>query len=134
MNPTFWTCKSRLLDLISKDLICELNILKIFDLAGLVSQTFSKYSQTCPNDHLRITATCQQRPDLSHNDQPTTGLFQSTLCVTTTFFRSQGWPLYTGLTVYDLTQLVRICIQICIQNQQSISLDIYGICIHILHP
>jgi hypothetical protein len=62
------------------------------------------YSQTCPNDHLRITATCQQRPDLSHNDQPTTGLFQSTLCVTTTFFRSQGWPLYTGLTVIVMFQ------------------------------
>ncbi len=30
----------------------------------------ARYSQTCPNGHLRITATCQQRPDLSHNDQP----------------------------------------------------------------
>jgi hypothetical protein len=30
----------------------------------------NKYSQTCPNENLWIMATCQQRPDLSHNDQP----------------------------------------------------------------
>ena len=31
--------------------------------------TVRKYSQTCSNNHLWITATCQQRPVWSHNDQ-----------------------------------------------------------------
>jgi hypothetical protein len=29
-----------------------------------------KYSQICPKNHFRITATCQQRPVWSHSDQP----------------------------------------------------------------
>ena len=58
------------------------------------------YSQTCPNDHLQITATCQQRPVCSPNGQPeATDLFHINLYITATFVRSQGWPLYTGLTV-----------------------------------
>jgi hypothetical protein len=34
----------------------------------------TKYSQTCLNDHLWITATCQQRPICSPNGQPETYL------------------------------------------------------------
>ncbi len=74
--------------------------------------TVRKYSQTCSNNHLWITATCQQRPVWSHTNQwvwslLTINLFHNPF-ITTTFFRSQVWPLYTGLTVNAFCFLFQI--------------------------
>ena len=62
------------------------------------------YSQTWANDHLRIATTCLQRPLFwgpilnfySINDLWTTTTCQQPPL----FFGSQGWSLYTGLTVH----------------------------------
>ncbi len=42
----------------------------LFLLGYLPSYLSLKYSKACPNDHLWITATCQQWPVWSHNNQP----------------------------------------------------------------
>jgi hypothetical protein len=51
-----------------------------------------------------LTTTCEQRPPVNDGQfkSATTSLnlsFIRHLCQTATFFRSQGWPLYTGMTV-----------------------------------
>ncbi len=62
-----------------------------------------KYSQTCVNDHLPITTTCQQRPQFGcpifnfYNKK--LPLNNDHLSTTATSFESRGWSLYTGLTV-----------------------------------
>jgi len=64
------------------------------------------YSQTWVNDHLRIATTCLQRPQFwgpnfnFHNTkQP---LNNDHLSTTATNFGSQGWSLYTSLTVFAI--------------------------------
>jgi hypothetical protein len=54
-----------------------------------------------------LTTTCEQRPPVNNGqfESSTTSLnfiFIRHLCQTATFFRSQEWPLYTGLTVLHL--------------------------------
>jgi len=62
-----------------------------------------KYSQTWVNDHLRITTTCLKRlqfwgPNFNfHNTK--LPLNNDHLSTTATNFGSQGWLLYTSLTV-----------------------------------
>ncbi len=51
-----------------------------------------------------LTTTCEQRPPVNCGQfEPSTASlnlsFIRHLCLTAAFFRSQGWPLYTGLTV-----------------------------------
>ncbi len=51
-----------------------------------------------------LTTTCEQRPPVNNGQfEPSTASqnlsFIRHLCLTAAFFRSQGWPLYTGLTV-----------------------------------
>ncbi len=54
------------------------------------------YSQTLPNDHLRITTTCQQRQLFW---DPVFLNYLNYVSTTATIFESQGWLLYTDLTV-----------------------------------
>ena len=65
-----------------------------------------KYSQTWANDHLRIATTCQQRPPFCgpilsfYNIKlPLNSDHLSTMA---TICGSQGWSLYTGLTVHKI--------------------------------
>ncbi len=51
-----------------------------------------------------LTTTCEQRPPVNngHFESSTASLnlsFIRHLCQTAAFFRPQGWPLYTSLTV-----------------------------------
>ena len=60
-----------------------------------------------------LTTTCEQRPPVDSGQfaSSTTSLnlsFIRHLCQTATFFRSQGWPLYTGLTVFSIWVLGNI--------------------------
>ncbi len=54
-----------------------------------------------------LTTTCEQQPPVDNGqfESSTTSLnlsFIRHLCQTAAFFWSQGWPLYTGLTVYKV--------------------------------
>jgi hypothetical protein len=53
-----------------------------------------------------LKATCEQRPPVNNGqfESSTTNInlsFIIHLCQTATFFWSRGWPLYTGMTVYQ---------------------------------
>ncbi len=61
-------------------------------------QSFSIYRQTCVNDHLWTTATCLQQPAWKQFFLIESNL-KNQLLNNSHFFLSQGWPLYTGLTV-----------------------------------
>ncbi len=52
-----------------------------------------------------LTTTCEQRPPVNNGHFESSTASQNLsfirhLCLTAAFFRSQGWPLYTGLTVF----------------------------------
>jgi hypothetical protein len=64
------------------------------------------YSQTWVRDHLWTTATCQQWPAWIPNPAKLARKFcanlwpATTFLTTATFLGSQGWSLYSSLTVY----------------------------------
>jgi hypothetical protein len=52
-----------------------------------------------------LMTTCEQRPPVNNGQFESSTASQNLsfirhLCLTAAFFRSQGWPLYTGLTVH----------------------------------
>jgi hypothetical protein len=67
------------------------------------SLTKTMYSQTWVNDHLRIATTCLQRPSFWSPNlslcNTTLPLNNDHLSTTATNLGSQGWSLYTSLTV-----------------------------------
>ena len=106
---SIWSCKS--LNLIgSSNFVVHFRELQ-FDVgdgtSGFeINKMYLLYSQTCPNGHLSTTASLQ--PSWPAWSLLTTDLFHITLCLTNTFFRSQGWPLYTGLTVFVLIHCLKL--------------------------
>ncbi len=71
-------------------------------LLGGMQKHFKTKSTVKPD----LTTTCEQRPPVNNGqfESSTTSLnlsFIRQLCQTATFFRSQGWPLYPGSTVYQ---------------------------------
>ena len=66
------------------------------------------FSLACVKDHPRTTITClKDQPEASTsrlNLNYNWCFFQTTLCTTTTFFRSQGVSLYSGLAVPESSQ------------------------------
>ncbi len=65
------------------------------------------YSQIWANGYLWITATCLQRPlferpNFNYFNIPRLTLNNDHLSTTASVLGSQGWPLYTGLTVVSI--------------------------------
>ncbi len=64
------TFRDQFLETVEIFSMCRDQFFETVEIFSTVQNNFSLYSQTCPNDHLWITATCQQWPVWSHNDQP----------------------------------------------------------------
>ena len=81
----------------------ESHCFKLIQFFVVIVMVKYKYSQTWANDHLRITTTCLQRPPFLgpifnfHNIK--LPLNSDHLSTTVSNLGSQGWSLYTGLTV-----------------------------------
>jgi hypothetical protein len=61
-----------------------------------------------------LTTTCEQRPPVNNGQFESSTASQNLsfirhLCLTAAFFRSQGWSLYTGLTVHTPKPLILGC-------------------------
>jgi hypothetical protein len=83
-----------------------------------------KYSQTCNNDHLQITTTCQQWPVWSHNGQFEAYLplifFGQPSALQPNFSGPQGGRcMYKGLTV-DLNYFSKACLKWKLWNPQDL--------------
>ena len=78
---------------------CKKNVIVFFDKNDFCE---NNYTYTVKPD---LTTTCEQRPPVNNGQFESSTASQNLsfiryLCLTAAFFRSQGWPLYTGLTVF----------------------------------
>ena len=76
-----------------------------------------------------LTTTCEQRPPVNNGQfKPSTASlnvsFIRHLCQTAAFFRPQGWPLYTGLTVFNCHMSITIFFAFLLKSNNFMHLNI----------